>query len=93
MRALVAGSGWSERQFRRRFQEVAGIGPKVFSRIIRFQRALRAMERADPLPAALDCGYYDQAHFIHDFKSFAGETPAAYASRKHPLADHFVRGV
>jgi AraC-like DNA-binding protein len=91
--ALVAGSGWSERQLRRRFQEVVGIAPKVFTRIIRFQRALRAIERADLLPAALECGYYDQAHFIRDFKAFAGETPASYFSRRHPLADHFVRGV
>ena len=87
--AVIAASGWSERQFRRRFQEVVGIGPKVFSRIIRFQRALRAIEQSGLLPAALECGYYDQAHFIHDFQSFAGETPAAYLSRTHPLADHF----
>jgi len=93
MRAAIAESGWSERQFRRRFEEVVGIGPKVFSRIIRFQRALRAIERTRLLPAALECGYYDQAHFIKDFKSFAGEAPAAYTSRKHPLADHFVNGV
>jgi AraC-like DNA-binding protein len=93
VRALIAGSGWSERQFRRRFQETVGIAPKIFARIIRFQRALRAMARTDLLPAALECGYYDQAHFIRDFKSFAGETPAAYASRTYSLADHFVRGV
>ena len=93
MRAAIAESGWSERQFRRRFAEVVGIGPKVYSRIIRFQRALRAIERVGFLPAALECGYYDQAHFIKEFKSFAGEAPAAYTSRRHPLADHFVNGV
>jgi len=92
LRAAIAESGWKERQFRRRFQDVVGIGPKVFSRIIRFQRALRAIERTGLLPAALECGYYDQAHFIKDFKSFAGEAPATYTSRKHPLADHFVNG-
>jgi len=91
--ALIAGSGWSERQFRRRFQEVVGIAPKAFARILRFQRALRVMERSDPLPAALECGYYDQAHFNRDFKAIAGESPAAYSSRRRPLADHFVRGV
>ena len=86
---VIAGSGWSERQFRRRFQEAVGIGPKLFSRILRFQRALHAIDRSGLLPAALECGYFDQAHFIHDFRSFASETPAAYASRTHPLADHF----
>lgn len=93
IRAAIVESGWSERQFRRRFEEAVGIGPKVFSRIIRFQRALRAIERAGLLPAALECGYYDQAHFIKDFKSFAGEAPAAYTARRHSLADHFVSGV
>jgi AraC-like DNA-binding protein len=87
--AVITESGWSERQFRRRFQEVVGIAPKVFSRIIRFQRALRSIGRSGFLPAALDCGYYDQAHFIRDFKSFASETPAAYASLRHALSDHF----
>jgi AraC-like DNA-binding protein len=87
--ALISASGWSERQFRRRFQEIVGIGPKVYSRIVRFQRALRAIDQCDPIPS----GYYDQAHFIREFKSFAGETPSAYASRIHPLADHFVKGV
>jgi AraC-like DNA-binding protein len=91
--ALISESGWTERQFRRRFQEVVGIGPKVFSRIVRFQRTLRAIDRTGLLPAALDGGYYDQAHFIHDFRSFTGETPAAYSSRTRGLADHFVKGV
>jgi AraC-like DNA-binding protein len=72
---------------------VVGIGPKVFSRIVRFQRTLRRIARTGLLPAALDSGYYDQAHFIHDFKQFAGETPASYTSRMHTLADHFVKGV
>ena len=90
---LIAGSGWSERQFRRRFQEVVGIAPKTFARILRFQRALRAMERADLLPVALECGYYDQAHFNREFKAFTGETPVEYSSKRRPLADHFVKGV
>jgi len=37
---------------------------------------------------ALECGYYDQAHFIHDFQSFAGITPSQYLARKTPHVNH-----
>ncbi len=33
---------------------------------------------------ALECGYYDQAHFIHDFESFSGLTPTAYLAAATP---------
>jgi len=37
---------------------------------------------------ALDCGYYDQAHFNHDFLAFAGITPLQYLERKTPHVNH-----
>jgi AraC-like DNA-binding protein len=68
----------SRRQFERRFQERVGLGPKLFARIARFQRAL-ALRRAAPHLAwahiALDCGYFDQAHLAADFREFAGQPP------------------
>ena len=63
------------------FTAEVGLTPKVFSRLRRFRRALdRVADRpaVDWTVIALECGYYDQAHFIHDFRSFAGMTPTAY---------------
>lgn len=86
--------GLSERQFERRFRSAVGIGPKAFARVARFQRIFRSFEqhgiRRSWAEIALDCGYYDQAHFIHDFKAFSGQTPAAYFADHHAMADHFL---
>jgi AraC-like DNA-binding protein len=70
---------WSPRHLRRVFGDSVGVGPKMFCRIVRFRQALRTLRRrppADLLGVALDCGYYDQAHFIHEFRSFYGATPS-----------------
>ena len=82
--------GLSARQLSKHFRHYVGLGPKTLSRIARFQAVLRLMQEAPRIPwagAALDCGYYDQAHLIGDFREFAGTSPAA---RLHPLADCFV---
>jgi AraC-like DNA-binding protein len=70
----------SARQFERKFKQLSGFTPKMYSRIIRFQAAtqfygkdLRALS-----DIAYDCGYYDQSHFIHDFKEFSGYHPSSY---------------
>jgi AraC-like DNA-binding protein len=72
----------SERQFERRFKEHAGFGAKMFSRIIRFQAvtAEYPLIKKSLTELALECGYYDQSHFIHDFKSFSGMKPGDYFS-------------
>ncbi|HTV04655.1 MAG TPA: AraC family transcriptional regulator [Acidobacteriaceae bacterium] len=74
--------GLSHRRFSQLFQEQTGLAPKVFCRVRRFQRVLSSlnkMRRFEWAQIALDCGYYDQAHFIHDFQSFSGFTPTSYA--------------
>ena len=73
-------TGWSPRHLRRIFQESIGVGPKTFCRIIRFMSAFRILRR-NPRPnlldVALDAGYYDQAHFIHEFEEFCGSSPSS----------------
>lgn len=83
---LARAAGWSPRHLRRAFRDSVGVGPKVFCRIVRFKHALRALRgsrRPDFLRICLDAGYYDQAHFIHDFRSFYGSTPSAAVSDSH----------
>ncbi len=61
------------------FRDETGFTPKVFCRIRRFHRALDRMEGRKSVEwanVALDCGYFDQAHFIHDFRAFSGINPS-----------------
>nr|WP_298994926.1 helix-turn-helix domain-containing protein [uncultured Allomuricauda sp.] len=68
----------SQRQLRRFFQFYFGESPKVFSKVLRFQNILNAKPSQQSLTSEkvfYDKGYYDQAHFIRDFKKFYGVTP------------------
>lgn len=70
----------SVRQFERHFKELSGFSPKLYSRITRFGNAMNQYGfRGKTLTdIAYECGYYDQSHFIHDFKEFSGYHPGAY---------------
>lgn len=73
----------SPRQFDRRFKEYAGFSPKSYLRLIRFQDAIKQYGSNKSLTQiALECGYYDQSHFIHDVKTFTGYHPSFYFSGK-----------
>jgi AraC-like DNA-binding protein len=89
--AVAQMLGVSSRQLERRFKAHVGISPKYFARIRRFQRVFPAMEEdsAGWVDAAADCGYYDQAHLIRDFRAFAGEPPS-HLLAGDDLARHFL---
>ncbi|SEW43018.1 helix-turn-helix transcriptional regulator [Chitinophaga arvensicola] len=72
----------SERQFERQFKQYAGLSPKLYSRIVRFQSATAFYHRREMSLGSLaqECGYYDQSHFISDFKTFSGMHPKQYFS-------------
>ena len=83
--------GLSARRFIELFHRQVGLTPKVFCRVRRFQRVLHAVQGAkdaDWAQIALECGYYDQPHFIHEFRSFSGLTPNAYLARATPHLNH-----
>lgn len=68
----------SHRQFDRRFLDLAGVPPKQFLRITRFDKAFRMKNRLpqmDWLTIALHCGYHDYQHLVKDYKEFTGCTP------------------
>jgi AraC-like DNA-binding protein len=85
--------GRSARWFVNRFAGDTGMTPKVFSRVQRFQHALRrAHARTDISLAdlAAAAGYFDQAHFNHDFRSIAGMTPGEYLAGRTAFLNHVV---
>lgn len=90
---LAADAGISSRQLERRFLREVGVGPKLLSRILRFQQVFRAVERSDAAWAsiAVECGYYDQAHLIRDFNQFAEQTPSVLFAEQRALTESFTR--
>ncbi len=92
---LARMSGVSNRQLERRFLHEVGVGPKLLSRILRFQQVFRAVERCDGgwAPVALECGYYDQAHLIRDFNQFAHQTPSVLFAEQSQLTQSFTRKI
>jgi AraC-like DNA-binding protein len=78
---VATALGVSERNLRRVFRDIVGVGPKTFARLERFRRALdaaRTMEAPSWAAIALNAGYYDQAHLIADFRAITGVTPQAF---------------
>lgn len=69
------------KQFERTFSKNVGINPKKYASIVRFQNVIqmkRKHKNSSMFQLAFDNGYYDQSHFIHDFKSLTGFTPKAF---------------
>jgi AraC-like DNA-binding protein len=89
--SVLGAVGLSQRRFIQLFHEQIGLTPKAFCRVRRFQRILERVHGTrdvDWAEVALDCGYYDQAHFIHDFRAFSGLTPGEYLSGATPHLNH-----
>ena len=87
-------TGLSARRFIDVFEKEVGLTPKLFCRVQRFQRVLGEIQRrpngapVDWAGIALNCGYYDQAHFIHDFRAFSGINPSSYLAAHTPHLNH-----
>jgi AraC-like DNA-binding protein len=83
--------GMSERRFIDRFRAEVGLTPKLYCRVRRFQGVVTRVQRArevDWADLALSLGYFDQAHFINDFREFSGLTPTAYLAQKTEHQNH-----
>jgi AraC-like DNA-binding protein len=77
--------GYSQKHFINLFREQVGVTPKQYLKIMRFQKAICMIEHNELIEwshIALKSGYYDQSHFINDFKLFSGFTPNEYKKRK-----------
>lgn len=85
--------GLSLRHFGQLFYEQVGLTPKRFSRVRRFQSVLchiNTTQRVHWADVALACGYFDQAHFAHEFRVFSGLTPVQYLEHCTDQRNHVV---
>ena len=83
---IVEMTGLTHRRFGQLFSRQVGMKPKLFLRLQRFQRALceaEGRQDVDWANLAIDCGYFDQAHLIHNFREFAGLTPETWLALRH----------
>lgn len=89
MKQIADSTGYSHKHLIRIFRDHVGVTLKDLSGIARFQNAVRhvdALSSVNWASVAIECGYYDQSHFISDFKRFSGFTPGQYfaAQKSHP---------
>ena len=79
--ALAREVGYSRKHLSVSFRERFGMAPKPLARIVRFDRAvqlLRSGQRRSFADVGQECGYFDQAHFIREFRELSGGTPGEY---------------
>ncbi|MGV3622615.1 MAG: helix-turn-helix domain-containing protein [Archangium sp.] len=84
--SLADSLGITTRQLERRFVDELGASPKQMASLLRFRRALAAMQvpRPDFGAIALECGYADQAHLIRDFTKYTGAPPKRFVTTEAP---------
>lgn len=88
---IVEKTGYSHKHFLALFSKHVGFNPKQFLRIAKFQQILQELEQTatvDWTQIAYNSGYYDQAHFINDFKAFSGFSPTEYMRAKGTLLNY-----
>ena len=79
---VAARYGITSRYLQKLFAQHTGLTPKLYSKINRFQNSLVLVaQKNTPLTSiAYECGYFDQSHFIREFKSFTGQTPSSFTA-------------
>jgi AraC-like DNA-binding protein len=78
---MARSHGLGRQQFARRFSAAAGLPPKLFARITRFQTLVHVLLSTDVSQwgsVSSAVGFYDQAHMINEFRTFAGSPPTAF---------------
>lgn len=95
---LIEGSGVSSRHYRRIFKQVIGTSPKYFCKVIQLNTVFELLNGSSTVKLhhlALDCGYYDQAHFINDFNRVIGNSPEQFLNGTHSFIKSYMgrRGV
>jgi AraC-like DNA-binding protein len=94
--SLADEVGITRQQLARQFATHVGVSPKLLARVMRAHAVLARADAAraassrklDWSAIAYELGYYDQPHFIDDFKALTGATPGEWTTRDQP----FLRG-
>lgn len=90
---MASEIGVSHKHLLREFDRCVGLTPKTFARVCSFQRAISWIGQkpiVDWADTAAACGYYDQAHFIHEFRAFSGLTPTSYLTQRGPFPNYLT---
>ena len=95
IRDMASKIGISQKHLIHLFDQRVGMRPKQFDRIVRFQRVIKTLEKNKPrevdwTAVALDCGYYDQSHFIRDFQAFSGMSPSFYLANQWEYSNYVI---
>jgi AraC-like DNA-binding protein len=89
---ICAELGVGERYLQQLFAKYVGLSPKFFARIVRFSYVFKVIKENKPdwADVVYEAGYYDQSHFIRNFKAFTGEDPGEYIFAEKTLANFFM---
>lgn len=86
-------TGLSTKRLIALFRAEVGLPPKEFARARRFQAALKRLGDGTPgARIAADLGYFDQSHFVREFRAFSGTTPTCYRRQRILLPSHVPLG-
>ncbi len=92
LKRIIEASGVSQKHFIHLFKRYIGMAPKHYQRILRFARVIpliHAQEEINWAQLGQDCGYFDQAHFIKDFREFSGFNPQKFFKQGHDRQNFF----
>ena len=90
---MATAAGVTERQLERLFKKYIGLSPKYYARVIRFNYIFQLIKSENSSWAEIvyQSGYYDQSHFIRNFKAFTGEDPSSYFFEEKNMANFFLK--
>ena len=89
---VAAQCGISQRHLGRLFRQQVGVPPKHFAKVVQLNSVVDALQRGERSLAqvAVRHGYFDQAHFSHDFQRFVGSNPMPFLRSRDPFLQFFL---